>query len=191
EFAVMGDPVSVADELKDLAPAGNVYVGIDVYRATREVFEYRELEASTQKGRGTPVRVFELLSDEERLHRARIGSERRVFSTLVGREDELAKLRGTLARLHEGQGGIVGVFAEAGLGKSRLLAEVAASDEARGVTWCEARSVSTGRHLSFHTIIDMCRSLVGIDEKDDAERALVKLTETIRRLLPDEVDEIL
>ena len=90
EFAVMGDPVSVADELKDLAPAGHVYVGLDVYRATREVFEYRELEASARKGRGTPVRVFELLSEQERLHRARIGSERRVFSTLVGREDELA-----------------------------------------------------------------------------------------------------
>src|SRR5262249_43575744 len=42
EFAVMGEPVSVADELKDLAAAGEIYVGLEVYRATREVFEYRE-----------------------------------------------------------------------------------------------------------------------------------------------------
>ena len=83
------------------------------------------------------------------------------------------------------------IFAEAGLGKSRLLAEVAASDDARGVAWCEARSVSTGRHLSFHTIVDICRSLVGIAETDDAEHALGKLNETIRRVLPDEVDEVL
>ncbi len=190
EFAVMGDPVSVADELKDLAPAGHVYVGIEVQRATREVFEYRELEASARKGRDAPIRVFELLSEQERLHRARIGSERRVFSSLVGRDDELAQLRGALARLRDGHGAIVGVLAAAGLGKSRLLAELAASDEARDVAWCEGRSVSTGRHLSFHTIIDLCRSMVGIVEADDDEQALGKLAATIRRLLPDELDEV-
>jgi tetratricopeptide (TPR) repeat protein len=187
----MGDPVSVADELKDLAPAGHVYVGIDVYRATREVFEYREVEATATKGRDTPVRVFELLSEQERLHRARIGSERRVFSTLVGRDDELSRLRGALARLHDGHGAIVTVLADAGLGKSRLLAEVAASDEARDVAWCEGRSVSTWRHLSFHTIVDLCRSLVGIVDADDADQALGKLNTTIRRLLPESFDEAL
>src|SRR5262249_10540715 len=108
-----------------------------------------------------------------------------------GREDELARLHGALGRLRDGHGGIVGVFAEAGLGKSRLLAEVAASDDARGVAWGEGRSVSPGRHRGFHSIIDLCRSLVGIDEKDDAQRALAKLTETIRGLLPDEIDEVL
>ncbi len=191
EFAVMGEPVSVADELKDLAPAGEVYVGVEVYRATREAFEYREVEASTRERRRAPVRAFELLSRQERLHRARIGAERRVFSPVVGRDDELALLRAALARVRDGAGGVVSVIAAAGLGKSRLLAELAGSDEARELAWCEGRSVSTGRHLSFHAIVDLCRSLAGIDDGDDDDQALRKLEATIRRLLPDEVDEVL
>jgi hypothetical protein len=149
EFAVMGDPVGIADELKDLAPAGRIYVGAEMWRATREVFTYRELPPSARKGGGVPIRVFELESDQERRHRARIGAERRVFSALVGRDLELETLRDAVTRLKAGRGGIVSIVAAAGLGKSRLLREVATSPEAEGVAWCEGRSVATGRHLPF------------------------------------------
>ncbi len=191
EFAVMGDPVSIADELKDLAPAGHIYVGTEMWKATREVFAYRELPPAARKGGGTPLRVFELESDQERLHRARIGAERRVFSTLVGRDRELALLRDAVARLAAGRGGIGTIVATAGLGKSRLLREVATSGEAEGVTWCEGRSVATGRHLAFHAIIDLCRSLIGIEESDDDARALEKLETLVQGILPDEAEEVL
>jgi len=65
--------------------------------------------ARSKSGRG---RAFELLSTQERLHRARIGAERRIFSSLVGRERELAVMRGCLERLRQGQGGIASVVAE-------------------------------------------------------------------------------
>jgi class 3 adenylate cyclase/predicted ATPase len=191
EFAVMGEPVSVADELKDLAAAGEIYVGLEVYRATREVFEYREVDAQKRVRHGAPVRVFAVLSERERLHRARIGAERRVLLTLVGRDDELARLREQLARLRSAQGGVVSVVAEAGLGKSRLLAELATTEEARQSSWREGRSISTGQHRSFHTIADLCRSLAGIDDRDDDEGSRVKLEAMARRLLGDEAEEIL
>lgn len=191
EFAVMGDPVSIADELKDLAPSGQVYVGAEMWRATRDVFTYRELPPAPRKGGGVPLRVFELMSDQERLHRARIGAERRVFSALVGRESELAALRGAVANLANGSGGIVTIIGAAGLGKSRLLREVATSPEAESVVWCEGRSVATGRHLSFHAIVDLCRSLIGIEDGDDEAQALGKLEATVRGLLPDEVEDVL
>ncbi|HEY2389447.1 MAG TPA: adenylate/guanylate cyclase domain-containing protein [Candidatus Binatia bacterium] len=189
EFAVMGEPVSVADELKDLAAAGEIYVGLEVYRATREVFEYREVEAQ-KRARGVPVRAFAVLSERERLHRARIGAERRVLLTLVGRDDELGRLRAQLSRLRAAQGGIVSVVAEAGLGKSRLLAELAATDEARETAWREGRSISTGQHRSFHTIADLCRSLAAIDDRDDDERSRAKLVAMAQRLLGDEAEEL-
>jgi len=191
EFAVMGAPVSVADALKDLAPPGRVYVGEEVERATRDVFRYRELEPRELETATRVGRAFELLSDQQRLHRARIGAERRLFSRLVGRERELEQLRGALARLRAGEGGIVSVIAEAGLGKSRLLAELAASDEARELGWREGRSVSTGQHQSFHPIADLCRSWAGIVDEDDETSARRKLDAVIRRALPDEADDAL
>ncbi len=191
EFAVMGDPVSVADQLKDLAPAGDVYVGAEMWRATRDVFAYEELPPSPRKGGGVPLRVFRLQSDQERLHRARIGAERRVFSALVGRERELGLLREAVARLASGTGGIASIVAPAGLGKSRLLREVATGPEAAAVVWCEGRSLATGRHLAYHAIVDFCRSLVGIEDGDDDARALGKLEAMVTGLLPDEVEEVL
>ncbi len=191
EFAVMGDPVSISDELKDLAPSGQIYVGAEMWRATRDVFSYRELPPAPRKGGGVPLRVFELTSDQERLHRARIGTERRVFSALVGRESELAALRGAVAKLATGTGGVVTIVGAAGLGKSRLLREIATSPEAEDVVWCEGRSVATGRHLSFHAVVDLCRSLIGIEDGDDEAQALGKLDATVRGLLPDELEDVL
>jgi class 3 adenylate cyclase len=146
ESAVMGDPVDVADALTDLAPAGYVFVGEEVQRFTREVFEYREREAITLKGRSATFPVFELLSEREHLHRAQVGRERQVFSSLVGRETELALLRQRLRRLNEGEGGLVSLVAEAGIGKSRLVAELEASEEAPA-TWLLGRSGSGRRTL--------------------------------------------
>jgi len=191
EFAVMGDPVSVADQLKDLAPAGDVYVGAEMWRATRDVFAYEELPPSPRKGGGVPLRVFRLQSDQERLHRARIGTERRVFSALVGRERELGLLREAIGRLASGTGGIASIVAPAGLGKSRLLREVATSPEAADAVWCEGRSLATGRHLAYHAIVDFCRSLVGIEDGDDDAQALGKLDAMVTGLLPDEVEDVL
>jgi len=191
EFAVMGAPVSVADALKDLAPTGRVYVGEEVERATREVFRYRELEPQELETTAKVRRAFELLSQHERLHRARIGAERRLFSRLVGREPELEQLRGALARLRSGEGGIVSVIAEAGLGKSRLLTEVATSEEARELAWREGRSVSTGQHRGFHPIADLCRCWAEIGDEDDEAGARAKLDAVIRRTLPDEADDLL
>jgi len=185
EFAVMGDPVSMADALTDLAPAGEVYVGAEVWRATREVFDYAEVEA------GAALGTFALRSQHEQLHRARIGVGRRVFSGLVGRDRELTSLRDGLRSLHAGTGGIVSVVAAAGLGKSRLLAELTTSEEARGLTWCEGRSLATGRLRSFHAIVDLCRSLAGIEEHDDDTVALGKLRATVDRVLPEEREDVL
>jgi hypothetical protein len=125
EFAVMGDSVTVADHLKDLSPEGAIYVGAEAHRFTREVFEFRELEPVRLKGRAEPVPAYELLSREEHLYRARIGAERQVFSALVGREEELRALEQALGRLGGGRGSIVSLLAEAGIGKSRLVAEFA------------------------------------------------------------------
>lgn len=191
EFAVMGEPVSVADELKDLAPPGTIWVGPEVQRATREVFEYRELAPVTVARRTAPLRAFEVLSQQQKLHRARVGAERRLFSGLVGRDRELALLRGCLERLHAGQGGIANVIAEAGLGKSRLVAELSASEAAQGLAWREGRSISSGRHASLHPIADLLRSWVGIDDDDGDAEIHAKLDAAIRRSLPDEVDEAL
>jgi class 3 adenylate cyclase/tetratricopeptide (TPR) repeat protein/type II secretory pathway predicted ATPase ExeA len=186
EFAVMGDPVNIADQLKDLAPAGAIYVGSETHRLTRGVFEYREAEPVRLAERPQETPSFELLSRETRLHRARIGAERQVFSTLVGRDQELEQLKDRVRRLDQGEGSIVSLIAQAGIGKSRLVAELRTWAGDRGVTWLEGRSLSTGQQLSFHPFADLCRAWARIEDSDDEDRAREKLESLVGELPPEE-----
>ena len=188
EFAVMGEHVDVAERLTDLAPAGCIYACAETYALTRNVFPFRAQGSVVLPGRSAVAWSFELLATAPKLHRARIGSERQVFSELVGRERELALLRERLAALARGEGGVVSLVAEAGIGKSRLLAELGSSTEAQHAVWREGRSLSTGRNLSFHPIADLCRSWAGIDDDDDEVQARAKLDEAVGRLLGDSAE---
>jgi len=190
EFTVMGDPVSVADELKDLAPAGEVFVGGEVERFTREVFDYAPEEPLQLKGRGEPVASFRLTSDREHLHRAQVGSERRITSLLVGRDTELSFLRERIGDLDSGRGGVVSLVAEAGLGKSRLIAELAATPEARRTHWLLGRSLSTGGRLSFHPFADLLRAWAEIGDEDDDAGARAKLTRAVAAWLPESAADV-
>jgi hypothetical protein len=142
----MGDTVNVASRFKGASPLGSIYVGTETHRYTQEAFEYRTLEALRLKGKAEPVAVHEVLSVKARLHRARPGEgDRTIGSGMVGRDAELDRLLSHLARLTEGVGSIVSLIGEAGLGKSRLLAEVLARSELQGVTVLIGRSKSSAR----------------------------------------------
>ena len=80
---------------------------------------------------------------------------------------------------------MIHLSAEAGIGKSRLLAELRSSSEADAIQWLEGRSISTGRNLSYHPIADLLRSAAGIDDNDDEAEARRKL-DAVTAILPEE-----
>ena len=124
EFAVMGDHVDRADQLTHLAEAGEIRIDDATQRATRDVFEFSRSESVQLPGAPTPQPTWDLLSTSPELHRARVGAERKVFSALVGRDQQIGMLRDALKQLAAGKGGIFSISAEAGIGKSRLLTEL-------------------------------------------------------------------
>jgi len=193
DFTVMGDTVNVASRLKDKAPNGTIWVGGETYRHTREQFDYRELPPLEVKGKEEALHAFEVLSERERIHRPkRAGAERRIASELVGRETELRLLTDAIAAVSRGHGGIVNVIGEAGIGKSRLVAEATAQNPPGQVTILEGRSLALGHGLSFHPFIDLLRQWAGIDEDEGTEdaAAVAKLESSVRAALGADADEI-
>ncbi len=186
QYTVIGDAVNLASRLEDYSKPGQVLVGPSTYHATRQDFEYREIGPVELKGKRKPVSVFELLSMNERLHRSRRGAERSVHSEMVGREQEIEKLVGLALGVEEGQGGIVNVIGEAGIGKSRLLAELRRRLGADRLRFLEGRAVSIGRNLSFHPIVDLLRNMADIEEGDSDEVAVVKLQRFVRNVIGPE-----
>jgi class 3 adenylate cyclase/tetratricopeptide (TPR) repeat protein len=191
EFAVMGDHVDRAYTLTDLASAGEILVDVETRRQVESVFEL-EARPPVEAPGGRRIEPVLVRSNRVRLHRAELGAERRVFSKLVGRSAELEQMRKRVDALARGEGGVISLLAEAGLGKSRLVAELRSSPEAREVLWLEGRSISNGRNRSFHPFSDLCRSWAGIGDEDDEAQAIERIGRAVLDIMSaDEAEELL
>ncbi|TCN30106.1 tetratricopeptide repeat protein [Kribbella orskensis] len=93
-------------------------------------------------------------------------SARRALSEFNGRDDELAALHGPLAKVEAGQGQVVGVVGEPGIGKSRLVYEFRRSLGNRQVSYLEGRCLSYGGSVPYLPIVDVVRANCGIVEAD-------------------------
>ena len=190
DYTVMGDAVNQASRLKDVAGKGRIFVGPLTYRYTRNDFDYAKLGPIALKGRKEPVTAFELLSLKERKHRARSSPERTIHSAMVGRDNELTKLEAHVKRALGGDGSIVSVTGEAGIGKSRLIAELKRRESVQGVTFLEGRALSTGKNLSFHPVIDLLQRWSGIEEGEAETESVRKLEQTVESIHRESAAEV-
>ncbi len=102
----------------------------------------------------------------------------------VGRERELRLLRECFELAQAGQGQVVMVVGEPGIGKSRLLHEFRRR-LGRTATWVEGQALSFGRAMPFHPVIDMLRRVCRIDDADPEPVIVGKAERAIRRLGAD------
>ncbi len=139
------------------------------------------------KGKEKPVAVYRL---KDKAFKARARSEREVYSEMVGRDQDLARLELQILKAVNGEGSVVNVVGEAGIGKSRLLAELKKREVVKRVMLLEGRAISMGKNLSFYPVIDLLKNWARIREDDGEATAMNKLQESIRRVSVDEADEI-
>ncbi len=114
-----------------------------------------------------------------------------IFSEMVGRNRELDKLELQVMKAINGQGSIVNIVGEAGIGKSRLVAELRNREVMKRVTLLEGRAISIGRNLPFHPIIDILKQWARIREDDGEAKAFEKLETAVRKVCPKDFYEVL
>ena len=184
---VAGDAVNLAARLSGLAGPGEILAGEETVRRTRGRFEFRDLGTKRVKGKAEPVSVYKLISSKA----VTPVLDRQVSSVMVGRDSELNRLELQVMKVINGEGSVVHIIGEAGIGKSRLMAELRRREVIKKVTILEGRSISIGRNLSFHPLIDLLKHWAGISEEDSEAAAFDKLERTIRAIHPEEAEEIL
>jgi len=89
-----------------------------------------------------------------------------------------------------GEGSIVDIVGEAGIGKSRLIAELKKRDVIK-TTLLEGRATSIGRNLSFHPIIDLLRQWAGIMQQDSSTTAAYKIEKAVQGIWREDLHEVL
>jgi class 3 adenylate cyclase/tetratricopeptide (TPR) repeat protein len=175
EGMASGDVVNTAARLQSAAPVNGIIVDETTYRATRRAIDYRDAPAVEAKGKTAPVAVWEAVEA-----RARLGPEvlDHVAGGLVGRERELAALRGALERVREERSPqLVTLVGVPGIGKSRLLYELSRIVDAEPelTTWRQGRCLAYGDGITFWALGEIVKAQAGILEADDDATVAEKL----------------
>jgi len=168
-FVCLGDAVNLAARLMSQAPPGRIHVSEAVRRRAGDAFAWEELPEVTLRGKAEPIVPYALVG------RTRRPAARQLRHRLpmVGRDRELAYLRARLDEACAGDGAVVGVSAEAGMGKSRLVAELAREVRRRGHLVAFGECQAFGRHTSYFAWREIWRTLFGLqtDDPQPAQRA--------------------
>ena len=121
-FGALGDDVNLAARLMTTANAGEILLSGRVHKSVRDDFTLEPRSPLLMKGKAEPLPVFAVTG--KRQQRAIRLQEPKYALPMVGRKNELQVINGRLDLAAEGNSQVVAIVAEAGLGKSRLVAEV-------------------------------------------------------------------
>jgi class 3 adenylate cyclase len=118
--AIAGEAVNLAARLQTLAEPNTVVASAATRQLAAERFEYRDLGFRAIKGFDTPVPVYEVIGEREI---SRLAARNAALTPFVGRDKEIEVLLACSARAISGNGQVVILSGEAGIGKSRIAAE--------------------------------------------------------------------
>jgi class 3 adenylate cyclase/tetratricopeptide (TPR) repeat protein len=171
---VTGDPVNTAARLEQAAPVNGILLGELTYRLVRDVVDATELPALELKGKAELVRAWELAGLRTEPVQGRGGG-----SAMVGRTEELARLRERLAdAVAVRRVRTLTILGDAGVGKSTLV-EAFLSENAGSATMLRGRCLPYGRGITFWPLVEIMRSATGVTEGDHLEEARAKVNQVL------------
>ena len=183
QTVALGDTTNVAARLQSTTDPGTIAVGPVTAARLAELFVLEPLGELPVKGRNEPVRTSRLVGQ-------RPAAEPTPRTPLVGRIAEVERLSAAVTDLGSGRGQILLILGDAGLGKTRMLAELRtrADDVA---TWLGGRCASYGAEAPYGPFVDVLRSWVGVEDEDAELAARTKLRARAAALLGPLQDEVL
>jgi predicted ATPase/DNA-binding winged helix-turn-helix (wHTH) protein/class 3 adenylate cyclase len=164
-YTAAGGTLHVATRLQRRAVPDTLLVSAATYALVQGEVQGEVCETCARDAPSTPGLVYVIRG----LLRRRAGVPwrgTRPLSRLVGRTQELALLAELFEHVEGGQGQVVGIVAEAGGGKSRLLYEFGQRLAGKRVTYLAGRCLSYGQAMPYHPIIDLLCANCGITEAD-------------------------
>lgn len=186
EYTVMGDTVNLSARLMQTAKIGQILVSGQTQRYAMEQFRWEQLGSIRVKGKTDPISVFTL---HERRRRAAAGLHEPGYDLpLIGRKQALQQAQAKLEQAWQGQGQLVGITGEAGLGKSRLAAEIINLAATRNFAIYGGACQSYGTATRYLVWRDIWRSFFKLDPtrppEEQTEYLESRLTAIDPQLLP-------
>jgi class 3 adenylate cyclase/tetratricopeptide (TPR) repeat protein len=175
DYSAIGQTTHLAARMEQLAPPGTIRLTAGTLRLVEGFMRATALGPVPVKGLADPVEVFDLVGAgalRQRLQAAAV----RGLTPFVGRQTELDVVQRALAQASAGQGQVVALVGEAGVGKSRLVYELIHSHRTEGWRVLESASVSYGKATPYYPIIELLKRYARCADTDDPRTRRARLT---------------
>src|SRR5882672_5552078 len=193
DYSAVGQTTHLAARMEQLAAPGSILLTAATLRLVEGLVRVQALGPVPVKGLAEPVEVFELVGATALRRRLQVAVARGL-SPFVGRQPELEALQQALARAAAGQGQVVALIGEPGVGKSRLVYEFLHSHHTQGWLWLESSSVSYGKATAYLPVCDLLKAYCHLEDRDDLRTVRAKVTGhilTLDEALQDTVPAVL
>ncbi len=166
DYTAQGLTVNLAARMEQICEPGHVYLTRNTAQLVEGYFRLRDLGATPVEGASQPIPVFDLEGEgpiRTRLERqmARLGTR------FIGREEEMNALHAALERARNGEGQVLAVVGNAGIGKSRLCHEFAEAVQRAGVPVHRATGEPYANALPLYPVLTLLKSRLRLPEHCD------------------------
>ncbi len=178
EQLALGETPNVAARMQELAEPDTVVISADTYRLIQGYFDCAALGEHALRGVSQAIAVYRVLGDrgiQSRLDA--VGT--RGFTPLVGRHAELQLLLDRWKQATLGEGHIVLLHAEPGLGKSRMVQTLREHLVDESYTHLECRSSPYYHNTALYPVVDLIQRMLRWGPNDTTDEKLGKLEQTL------------
>ena len=174
ERMALGETLNLAARLQEKAAPDTVVISPSTYRLVSRAFLCRSLGPQTLKGLKGELPIWQVLGEESASNRFELGVDS-TMTPLVGRNVELGILRERWAEAATGNGQVVLISGEAGIGKSRLLREMTQQAADQGWIQLSFRCLPYYQNTAFFPVAQSLERVMQLRREDSVETKLEKL----------------
>src|SRR5262245_9328269 len=174
ELLALGEVPNVCSRIEGLAQPNTIAVSEATHRLIQGYFECQELGEHTLRGVAEPVAVYQVLQESGARGRLDVAVTRGL-TPLVGRESEVTLLLERWEQVKAGQGQVILLSGDAGIGKSRLVQMLKEHVAHEPHTCWECRSAEYSQNTALFPLTDLFQRLLQFQAEDTSDEKLRKL----------------
>ena len=179
ERLALGDTPNIAARIQGLATPDTIVISAATFHLVEGYFTVEDLGHQALKGVTTPLQVYQVVGASAAQSRLEVAAATGL-TPLIGRDADVALLRDRWAQSRDGQGQVVLLSGEAGIGKSRLIEELSAHVRGEGASRMMFRCSPYHTHSAFFPVIAYLQRLLHWRQDESPEARVISLEQALR-----------